>query len=83
MKLYRTNLESHHKKCRQLEEEKAILKESKRQLEKEVARLREELEAVSLNSSISSISFQWNNSHSDSGFPAQNVKPISVRILPL
>ena len=62
MKIYHTNLASFHKKCLQLEEEKAMLKESKHQLEQEVVRLREELEEVSLKSSIStsvsSINFQ-------------------------
>lgn len=68
MKQYHKNLTSYRKKCDQLEEEKAMLKEAKHQLEMEVVRLREELDAVSLTSSFSSINFPTSNGHLDSGF---------------
>ena len=75
MKIYQRNMASYREKCHQLEAEKARLKEAKQQLEQEVAQLRGELDAISLTSSINSITFQ---SHLDSGLAAQNIQAISV-----
>ena len=78
MKLYQKNMASYREKCHQLEGEKARLKEAKKQLELEVVQLREELDTVSLTSSINSITFQKNYGHLDSDLAAQSTKAISV-----
>ena len=76
MKIYQKNMASYREKCHQLEGEKARLKEAKQQLELEVVQLREELDTVSLTSSINSITF---HGHLDSGLAAaQNMKTITV-----
>jgi len=62
---------NYRKKCQQLEEEKVALKQVKHQLELEVAQLREELDVISLTSTISSITTECES-------PLQNRKAMSV-----